>query len=381
MKKKIMILLIACVFCMSVIGCGDSTNKDTKNAAEKEEQGKEPIDLTGIWASEDNNGSYQEAIITENTIEINWMSDGDATKSVYWIGSYAPPTEATDEYSWTSERDKEKTASAMLASTDDTKEFTYKDKKISYEVTALGITSTMTLTQTSTEVPESSVAAEQSEATPNDTANTQEQTNEAPYEVTYQNISFHQDSIGTLWSQAIVEVTNTGENELYLNGSSYELKSEDGTIIHTTSNMFTAYPQIIGPGEKGYYYEEAMMDGGTPAEGITITPHINAQPSQVENIRLEVSNTAIYDKDMGGIDLHGKVTNTTGTEQSNIYVAAILFDDNGHPIGQLWTILMNTIQPNEEMGFELEPMSLPEDITSSSIADYKVFAYPEQYQY
>ena len=37
--------------------------------------------------------------------------------------------------------------------------------------------------------------------------------------------------------------------------------------------------------------------------------------------------------------------------------------------------------PNEEIGFELEPVFLPEDITSASIADYKVFAYTNQYQY
>ena len=78
---------------------------------------------------------------------------------------------------------------------------------------------------------------------------------------------------------------------------------------------------------------------------------------------------------MGGIDLHGKIKNTTGTEQSNINVVAILFDGNGQPIGQLWTILMNPIQSDEEIGFELEPMSLPDDITKASIADYKVYAY------
>lgn len=383
MKKKIVALFLTVALCAFATGCGSNTNESKSDDTTAKEEVKEPTDLTGTWASEENDGSYQEAIITENTIEINWVSDGGKTKSIYWIGTYEAPTDSTDKYSWTSERDKEKTDSALLASQDDTKSFAYEDKKISYEVSLMGTTSTMELSQVSKDIPENYNAEKEpkTEATGNETTDTQSQQTEASYEVTYQNISFHQDSIGTIWSQAIVEVANTGNDDLYLDRSSYELVSEDGTIIHTTSNVFTPYPQIIGPGEKGYYYEENMMDAGTPTDGISITPHISAKTSQSENIRLEVSATEIYDKEMGGIDLHGKIRNTTGVEQSNINVVAILFDGNGQPIGQLWTILMNPIHPDEEIGFELEPMSLPDDITKASIADYKVYAYPEQYQF
>ena len=201
------------------------------------------------------------------------------------------------------------------------------------------------------------------------------------YDVTYQNISFYQDAINTLWAQAIVEVTNTGNCDLYLNYSSYELVSETGTMIHTNSNSFPAYPQVISPGEKGYYYEEVMMDTGTPTEGISITPHISTSASKISNARLEVSNTEVYDKEFGSIDLHGKIKNTTGVEQSNIGVTAILFNSEKKPIGQLHTMLMDTLPPNEERGFELEAFSLPPDITKAAISEYVVYAYPIQYQY
>ncbi len=201
------------------------------------------------------------------------------------------------------------------------------------------------------------------------------------FEVTYQNNLFHQDSIGTIWSQAIVEVENTSDTDLYLNYGSYELTSTDGTIIHTTNNSFIPYPDILSPGEKGYYYELTTMDAGTPTEGISITPHIDVSPSKNENIRLEVSNTEIYDKEMGGIDVHGQITNSTDSAQESVYVAAVLFNENNEPIGLLWNILMNTIQPGETMGFELETISLPDNITKASIADYEVFAYPQQMQF
>lgn len=130
MNKKTSILAGIMVLTILLIGCG-KTNSTT--------------DLTGTWVSENNDGSYHEAVITENTIEINWVSDNGETKSIYWIGTYSAPTEPVTEYSWTSERDKEKTDTALLASTDDTKVFTYKNGILSYEASAMGTTATMNL--------------------------------------------------------------------------------------------------------------------------------------------------------------------------------------------------------------------------------------------
>lgn len=132
MKKKLIVLALAVFMVLSSTGCGSK---------------KEIPDLSGTWKSKENNGSYQEAIITADTIEINWVSDSGNTKSIYWVGTYTAPTEATDTYEWTSERDEEKTASALLASTDDTKVFSYSKGKISYSVSAMGSTTTVELTK------------------------------------------------------------------------------------------------------------------------------------------------------------------------------------------------------------------------------------------
>lgn len=149
MKKKIVTLLTATTLALSISACGGNDNgakeSDTKTTATTE--AKTPTDLTGTWRSKENDGSYQEAIITENTIEINWVSDGGKTKSLYWAGTYTAPTESVDKYSWTSENDTEKTDSALLASSDETKDFTYENGKISYQASALGTTTTMELTK------------------------------------------------------------------------------------------------------------------------------------------------------------------------------------------------------------------------------------------
>ncbi|WP_198416902.1 MULTISPECIES: hypothetical protein [Cryobacterium] len=105
-----------------------------------------PADLTGEWMSTNSGSedSYQSATIDSGSIKINWVSDGGNTKALYWAGSYEAPTES-GVYSWDSQNDTEKTSGAMLASSDPIKTFSYNDKVISYDVSAMGVTKTVTL--------------------------------------------------------------------------------------------------------------------------------------------------------------------------------------------------------------------------------------------
>ena len=144
MRKRIVAILVICLMAIGLPACGDSSAENASEASNSEET-KEPTDLTGTWKSEENEGAWMEATITSDSIQIDWVSDEGKTKSIYWVGTYEAPTEAVTEYSWTSERNKEETDSALLASTDDTKEFSYANDVISYEVSAMGTTTTMEL--------------------------------------------------------------------------------------------------------------------------------------------------------------------------------------------------------------------------------------------
>lgn len=130
--RKIIIIMLAVMMTFTFIGC-------SKNS--------EPVDLTGEWIQSNSSSkdSWQEATISENEIEINWITDNGDTKSLYWDGTYTAPTETGDSYSWISENDTSKTTSALLASTDKTKQFKYENGTISYEVSALGTMTTVKL--------------------------------------------------------------------------------------------------------------------------------------------------------------------------------------------------------------------------------------------
>lgn len=140
--KKILSIALCALTVLALVACGSKGSGDTGK-----DDTKQPPVLTGTWKqnNSESNDSYQEATITDSTIEVYWVSDD--TKALYWAGSFVAPTTAYEPYTWDSANDTEKTSSALLASGDATKTFTYKDGTLSYEVTAMGVTKTVTMTK------------------------------------------------------------------------------------------------------------------------------------------------------------------------------------------------------------------------------------------
>ena len=152
MKKKILTAMIAAALLAMLTACGGTASTSTdngsaQNTASQKAEEKQPADLTGDWkqVNSSSDDSYQQATISGDTIEIYWVSDNGDSKSLYWAGSFEAPTSADEPYSWESKNDHDKTDSALMSSSDDTKKFTYEKNQISYEASALGTTTTIRL--------------------------------------------------------------------------------------------------------------------------------------------------------------------------------------------------------------------------------------------
>lgn len=103
-----------------------------------------PPDLSGEWR--ENNGSedsFHGVLISKDTIEIYWVSEGGNATSLYWAGSYTPPPDGKEPYTWVSENDVNRTSAAQLASGERTKTFTYQNGILSYPASVLGVTTTI----------------------------------------------------------------------------------------------------------------------------------------------------------------------------------------------------------------------------------------------
>ncbi|WP_394553366.1 hypothetical protein ACDF64_03175 [Agromyces sp. MMS24-JH15] len=150
-EKLAVALAVGALTIAAQAGCAPSapTGGTTDDTGETQQETTEPEpapDLTGEWVQQNSNSpdSFQQATITADTIEVFWVSDGGATTALYWSGTFVAPTEAGD-YSWDSANDTTKTSSALLASSDPTKTFTYSGDIISYPLTAMGVTMTVEL--------------------------------------------------------------------------------------------------------------------------------------------------------------------------------------------------------------------------------------------
>ena len=171
--KKLFALFLASSLALTLAACsGADTSESASSAAPSSEaesstpaEASEPTpepapDLTGTWTQVDAGESYQQATISGETIVINWVSE-DGTTALYWAGTFAAPETAEEPYTWTSTNDTFQTSGALLASSDESKNFTYQSGKISYEVSMMGATTTLELEKTSddAELPEGTTEA------------------------------------------------------------------------------------------------------------------------------------------------------------------------------------------------------------------------------
>ena len=138
MKKA---LLFVIFLSFLVCGCAkeETSVKEETTESETTMEAPKPLDLTGLWKSDVNEGAYMVATVRDDgKIGVFWMFEGDDVPYVYWIGTYEKPGSSVDFYEWISETTYG--GQDLLASSDETKKFSYKDEELSFKLTIEGET-------------------------------------------------------------------------------------------------------------------------------------------------------------------------------------------------------------------------------------------------
>lgn len=201
------------------------------------------------------------------------------------------------------------------------------------------------------------------------------------YEITYASALLYTNEIGTVWIQTIIEVTNTGGADLFLSTGAYDLEDAGGNVVESRTQV-SCFPDIISPGEKGYYFESSPLYDVDAETEVTVVPYPSVEAAKKPNTRFEVTDFEIKADEMHGLRARGSVENTSDEETTMTYVVCVLYNDEGTPIGLLYTILLETFAPGDKVGFEQLPtLSLPNSVTVDVIADYELYAYPMQMQF
>lgn len=127
MKPRYALLPLTLLLCLTLSAC--------------RAEPKEPPDLRGQWQQvlgDDKEPDYYHlARITDDYIEIYYYYTADGSTNLFWYGSFEPPEDGKEPYTWTSENKLPENIGPRVfryASRDAKRDFTYKKGLLSYTI-------------------------------------------------------------------------------------------------------------------------------------------------------------------------------------------------------------------------------------------------------
>ncbi|MCR5349815.1 MAG: FxLYD domain-containing protein [Acholeplasmatales bacterium] len=242
---------------------------------------------------------------------------------------------------------------------------TSKDTPASTSTSTKTSTSTSTSTKTSTSTSTSIKTS------------TSTKKKEMKYEVGTPQTYMWTDSIGYKWMKVAIPVTNTGDYDIYLKSSSYDVETKSGSLL-ATEDYVSGYPQYVKPGETGYYYDEAERD--FTETDINIVPDLDIIKGTNEVVRYEISDVSITTDELWGVKVLGRVKNNTSEKGTMVVISAFLFDSNDKLITQLSKTLLDDLAAGARTSFEMSPLAY-RSFTATDVARYEIYAYPYEYEF
>ena len=198
------------------------------------------------------------------------------------------------------------------------------------------------------------------------------------YAITYEYFSVFEEYGNTKY-QAIIEIENTSSGNLYLGNATFDIYDLSGKIV-ASETLISSDPDVIAPGEKGYFYSNGGYLDDVPMGQYTMIPTIKVKKSTLQAKRYPVANTSIKESRYGNVNIVGTVTNDTAKDESLLWLAFVLYDQSGYPIGVYGTNLLD-FDAGKTIGFEGNGTFLPDYVTFNRVSSYEVIASPIQYQF
>lgn len=347
MKKRGFALALVIFIAVAVIsGCGggagsNQSQQETPSAVQNEQKTEEqpeaneevvedvePLDLSGNWVQKGKEGSdsFQAGYIEDGIIELFWITDGGDTHMLYWAGSYDAPTNPDDEYTWESVNDKIKTDSALMASTQDTKTFDYKDGEISYEVSIMGQTATVTLVRSENDYSSFAPAG----------GSSGEAQDGKQIELVESGYSVDSDD-GYVSIYYAVKIHNPNEEyAIQFPRIQITARSDDGKILKTDEqvlNSIAANDTIVYGSRVSYDGEDAASVDISVSNGSDDYMHQSGS-GVIRQDQLAISNVSEY-KEEHEKRYTGEVTNNS-TEDLDMVAITVIHKIGDEIVGAIW---------------------------------------------
>ena len=240
-------------------------------------------------------------------------------------------------------------------------------------VTMLAVLSASCSSGGSAQKTSGSSAAE--ETAQNQVEKTKPEESEPSYKISDIYFDHETNSLGSRYYTGIVEITNKGDTNLYLKSCTFDLEDDKGHLLQTENEYSVgASPNIIAPGEKGYFYNmtTTLEDDVSLKNGINLKPDVEIEEARGEPTDFEVSDVSLA-KDSFGPKITGRVKNTSDEEESLLSVDVLYYNKSGKVIG-IASGSVSDIKPGKRKSFEISGMNLSQKVKDGKYSKYKVFS-------
>ena len=218
-------------------------------------------------------------------------------------------------------------------------------------------------------------------------ATTTSQEEKAEYEVTHTTFAHYTNSIDREEYCGIVEIKNTGSSYIYLDDCTFDFEDDDGHLLQS-DKMISKAPDVIAPGECGYFFEDGYLDENVSLDnGINLVPNFSVEvcnKGAAAVVDYEVSDLDIRDNDYGiGVKVTGRVTNDTDedTNSVDVMIIAIFYDSNGEILDIGFTYADEMSANGGKASFEVSTMFGNSEFSTDDVADYTVIARKNYIQF
>lgn len=196
---------------------------------------------------------------------------------------------------------------------------------------------------------------------------------EVRFELTDQRLNVYRNRAEEIWAQVIAKVKNTSDTPMLLEDAPMRVCNAEGKSLAADETV-EAFPQIVQPGETGYYYVETYLDTDS-TDGLTLELEPKAVAAAEAAVNYTIVDSMLSDSRYGGLELVATVRNFTEQDSKHFCIAALLLDADGHLIGMLSDVPFQTIPAGSSSLFELSSYMLPESLKSADVAETRVLAY------
>ncbi len=199
------------------------------------------------------------------------------------------------------------------------------------------------------------------------------------YEVTHTKFAHNTNSIGREEFTGVVEIKNTGSAYIYLEDCSFDFEDDDGHLLDTYKLVLSS-PDVIAPGEYGYFHCNGLLDESISLEnGINLVPNYTIKECRKGAeavIDYEVTDLDIKEGDYGmGVNVTGRVINNTSedTNSLDVMIIVVFYDSDGEII-DVASNYVDEMSAGGKASFEITTMTGNEELSMETVADYKVIA-------